>query len=403
MRFRHFADVERWFASATDYERHTGGLYSTREYNLARMARLLEALGHPERRFRSIHVAGTKGKGSTCHLAEAVLRGHGLRTGLYTSPHLVHMRERIRLDGEPVSERALTAAMNRMAGALARVKPTYFETMTAAALEIFADRRVDVGVIEVGMGGRLDATNLIRPDVAVITTIDFDHVEKLGRTLAKIASEKAGILKAGVPAVTSETKPAPLRAIRDRAHELGIPLLEVRPGCVPTRLPGRHQQTNIAAALKAVELFLGRLDRRTVRRMLAEVRIPARLEILRGSPLVILDAGHNPAAAQAAAETIRGLRWQRCACVFGASRDKDWRRMIRILDPQVDVWIFTEARSPRACPIADLAKATRKPALVQPSAPDAVRTALSIARPEDLVLVTGSFYVAGEADPVLRS
>ncbi len=402
MRFRDYDAVLRWLAAATDYERQVGGRYSTREYNLRRMDRLLEALGRPERRFRSIHVAGTKGKGSTCHLAEALLRGHGLRTGLYTSPHLVDLRERIRLDGEPVAPRELVRSMNAMAGALARVKPTFFETLTAAAFEIFARRRVDAAVIEVGMGGRLDATNLVRPDVAVITTIDYDHVDKLGNTLAKIASEKAGILKAGVPALTSETKAAPLAVFRRRARELGIPLEVVRARRWTAMLLGRHQRSNITVAVAAVERFLGALDPRIVQDVLLTTQVPARLEMVRGTPAVLLDAGHNPAAIRAAAETLPGIPARRRICVFGASRDKDWRKMLRILEPLVDLWILAEARTPRACPVADLAAAVRKPALVQPSVERAVGAALAAAGPDDLVLVTGSFYVAGEASPILR-
>src|SRR5262245_9751118 len=205
----------------------TGGRYAGQPYDLRRMARLLDALGHPERGFTSVHIAGTKGKGSTAHFAEAIFRAHGLRTGLYTSPHLVSMLERIRLDGEPVSGRIFVRTMNRMRRAMDRLRPTYFEIMTAAAFLIFAQRRVGMAVIEVGLGGRLDATNLIRPSACAIARIDYDHVDRLGSTLQAIASEKAGIFKPGVPAFTTETRTAALREIRRKARAVRAPFSAV--------------------------------------------------------------------------------------------------------------------------------------------------------------------------------
>src|SRR5262245_12577294 len=214
---RRYSDALRFLNEFTDYER-MASTYAPGDYNLDRMRRLLTALGNPERAFLSLHIAGTKGKGSTAHMAEAILREAGYRTGLYTSPHLVDMRERIRRDGIPVSEAEFTWAMAEMELELRRLRPTYFETMTAAAFLLFARWKVDYAVVEVGLGGRLDATNVILPAACAVTTIDYDHMDKLGHTLREIAGEKAGILKPGVPAVSSPQSPEARRVLLSRAN-----------------------------------------------------------------------------------------------------------------------------------------------------------------------------------------
>ena len=243
MPFRSFSQVETYITRFTDYERMTGGRYAGQPYDLRRMARLLEAIGHPERGFPSVHIAGTKGKGSTAHFAEAIFRAHGLRTGLYTSPHLVRMLERIRLAGEPAAEPLFVRTMNRMRRAMDRLRPTYFEIMTAAAFLIFAERRVGMGVIEVGLGGRLDATNLIRPSACGIARIDYDHVDRLGSTLGAIASEKAGIIKPGVPVFTTETRSAAVSAIRRKARAVRAPLGEIARTATRVRTGARTEFT----------------------------------------------------------------------------------------------------------------------------------------------------------------
>ncbi len=248
--FRTFAAALDYLNRFTDYERMAA--VSQPQYTLDRMRRLVKGLGHPERSFRSLHIAGTKGKGSVAHMAEAILREAGFRTGLYTSPHLVHMLERIRLDGRPVPERDFVWAMNRMEAHLRRLKPTYFEIMTAAAFLLFARRRVDWAVVEVGLGGRLDATNVIVPAACAITTIDFDHMEKLGRTLGRIAGEKAGIIKPGVPVVCSPQRPEAMRVIGRRAAPLR-PRFRAAPGpevTVITFCP--PQAAPMSAAIEAI-------------------------------------------------------------------------------------------------------------------------------------------------------
>ncbi|HEU4339863.1 MAG TPA: folylpolyglutamate synthase/dihydrofolate synthase family protein [Planctomycetota bacterium] len=425
MPFRTFAQVAGYLARFTDYERMTGGRYSGQPYDLLRMARLLEAIGHPERGFPSVHIAGTKGKGSTAHFSEAIFRAHGVRTGLYTSPHLVHMLERIRLDGEPVSEALFVRTMNRMRRAMDRLRPTYFEIMTAAAFLIFAERRVGMAVVEVGLGGRLDATNLIRPSACGIARIDYDHMDRLGSTIAAIASEKAGILKPGVSAFTTETRPAALSVIRRKAREVRAPLQEVVPPEVRNsafKWEGRRYSLSTLGAFQAENAMLAlSMARRALKdalrlpsgralvtfdpakaaRGLATARPPGRLEIVGHRPTWIVDVAHNPFAARASAAALRAIPARRTICIFGASRDKDWRAMMKALAPQVDFWICTRADNPRA---ADPSELARKASVGVTSAniASAMDLATLLARPDDRVLVTGSFYVAGEALAALR-
>ncbi len=408
--FRRFDEAFDFLRSHTDYERMAAPPGRS-PYDLRRMTRLVDALGHPERRFRSLHIAGTKGKGSTAHMAEALLRASGFRTGLYTSPHLVHPLERIRLDGVPVSERDFVWAMNRMEEVLRRLRPTFFEIMTAGAFLVFARKRVDWAVVEVGLGGRLDATNVIRPQACAITTIDYDHMDRLGTTLAEIAAEKAGILKPGVPAVSSPQRPAAARVLARRAPGLRRPAFRVhraRNGVlefssgnwrVRLRAAGAHQAANAATALALVEAGGVALRTSAVRRAFAGLRLPARAEVLEGSPRVVVDAAHNPVAAKALAAALRTLsRRRRRILVFGASADKDARGMLRALAPRAALVVLTRAEHPRAADPRRLAEhVAGRPAVLARNVGEAVATARALARDVDEVVVTGSFYVAGEA------
>lgn len=415
--FRNWQDAAAYLARCTDYERMAEP--PRREYTLGRMTRLIGALGRPDRSFRSLHVAGTKGKGSVAHMAEAILREAGYRTGLYTSPHLVDMRERIRLDGRPVSERGLVWAMNRMGPLLRKLRPTYFEIMTAAAFLIFEREGVDWAVVEVGLGGRLDATNVITPAACAITTIDYDHLDRLGRTLETITREKAGILKPGIPAVTSPQRPAVMAVLRRRARLRKPRACFVRASARGLRftvegisgrryacvLPvlGKHQAVNAATAIGLVEAAGVQVTPGIVRRALRRVHLPGRIEVLGRRPWLIVDGAHNPVSVRALAEALQGLRRGRTILVFGASRDKDWRKMLRLLLPQTDVAIFTRASCPRAADPWILSGESRRPALVSPSVALALEAARRLAGPEDAVVVAGSFYVAGEVLAILKA
>jgi dihydrofolate synthase/folylpolyglutamate synthase len=410
---RRYADAVRFLNEFTDYER-MASTYAGADYDLGRMRRLLTALGNPERAFLSLHIAGTKGKGSTAHLAEAILREAGYRTGLYTSPHLVDMRERIRLDGTPVSEADFTRTMAEMEPQLRRLRPTYFETMTAAAFLLFANKGVDYAIVEVGLGGRLDATNVILPAACAITTIDYDHMDKLGHTLEEIAGEKAGILKPGVPAVSSPQPPAALRVLRRRGNPF-FPRFQVLPGrrfvlkfrvegvaghSYACELPalGKHQAANAATAIALVERSGARISEAVVRRALRKVRLPGRVEVMGRRPWVIVDAAHNPVSARALAAALKSLPRRRTILVFGASADKDYGAMLRALLPGADLAIFTRAAHPRAAAASDLLKKAKGLAAVAAgSVARALGMARKVAGPRDAIVVTGSFYVAGEA------
>lgn len=409
--FRTYAQAMDYLNRATDYERQQAR-YSPSAYHLDRMRRLARSMGNVERTFKSLHIAGTKGKGSVAHMAEAILRAAGHRTGLYTSPHLVDMRERIRIDGKNVSEADFLWAMNRMERSLRRLRPTYFEIMTEAAFLIFAKKRVDFAVIEVGLGGRLDATNVIAPAACAITRIDYDHMDKLGRTLGSITREKAGIIKPGVPVVTGAQRPAALREIRRAARPL-VPTVwppvptgtvlkfkvaGVRGKVYRCELPvlGPHQAANAAIAIGLVEASGAEVTPVDVRQALRHVRLPGRVEVVRRRPWVIVDSAHNPVSARALREALRPLRRRRTLLVFGASADKDWSGMLRELGP-VDVSIFTRAKSPRAAAPEALMRRRRGPALRVERVDEALALARQLAGPRDAVVVTGSFYVAGEA------
>jgi len=400
-----------YLKSATDYERQQVR-YSSATYNLDRMRRLAADQGHAERTFRTLHIAGTKGKGSVATMAEAILRRAGYRTGLYTSPHLVDLRERIRIDGEDVSEPDFLWAMNRMERTLRRLRPTYFEIMTEAAFLIFAKNKVDYAVIEVGLGGRLDATNVVSPAACAITRIDYDHMDKLGHTLGAIAREKAGIIKPGVPVVTGAQRPSALRVIRRAARPL-VPQVwrPVQAGTVlkfnvtgvlgkvyRCELPvlGAHQAQNAAIAIGLVEASGAEVTPVEVREALRHVRLPGRVEVVRRRPWVIVDTAHNPVSVRALRQAIGPLRRRRTVLVFGASADKDWRGMLRELGP-VDFTIFTRARSPRAAAPSELVRSRRGPAVRVERVDEAFALARALAGPRDAVVVTGSFYVAGEA------
>ncbi|HLG41886.1 MAG TPA: Mur ligase family protein [Planctomycetota bacterium] len=410
--FRSYEGAARFLSLVTDYEKERSR-YGPREYNLHAMRRILARLGDPQRAFGSIHIAGTKGKGSTAMMAESLLRGTGAKTGLFVSPHLVDTLERIQINGRPISRPKFVEVMNRIRPALAGVRPTYFEIMTAAGFEAFRRGRVDRAVVEVGLGGRLDTTNVLRPVVCVITTIDFDHMDKLGNTLSKIAGEKAGILKAGVPCIVAPQVPAAMRVIERRAREIGASLVrvgrEVRVSCRAGRglevrvafagkkheftMPflGRHQAANAAAAIAAAELAWGRPGPEVTRSVFESLRLPGRFE--RVGRRVLLDVAHNPVSARALAAALAHIGWRGVTVVFGCSRDKDARAMLRTLAPFAGRFILTQAASPRAAPAAELARWVRNGEVI----PD-VRAAVGEAlRGGGKVLVTGSFYVAGEA------
>jgi len=395
-------------------------------FRLEPIRRLLEALGNPHRRYAVVHIAGTKGKGSTAAMAEAILRAAGYRTGLYTSPHLHTMRERIRIGGTPIP-RATVVALFEGLRPMIEEDPdlTVFDILTAMGFWAFAEAGVEIAVVEVGLGGRLDSTNVVSPAVCLITALSLDHTEILGPTLAHIAFEKAGILKPGVPAVTAPQAAEAMAVLRRVAAERGAPLetlagwrygpTEIAPNgqrgeigapdgsrwAVRLPLLGRHQWENAALAVAAMLRLREQgwaIPDRAIREGLEGVQWPGRFEVLRADPPLVLDGAHNDASAARLAETVSevfpGRRWQ---LVFGASADKDPRAILAPLRPLVEAAWLTRSRHPRAADpgrLAEAAEALGLPARIRGEVATAFEEALATGGP---VLVTGSLFVVAEA------
>lgn len=383
------------------------------KYSLDRMQVLLDALGSPELAVRTVHVAGTNGKGSTCAMVERIAREAGIRTGLNTSPHLIEPTERVQINGEPVSEPEFAAAFNAVHAVAERLiesgdidaHPSYFETVTAMAFLLFRDAGCELNVIEVGLGGRLDATNVVVPVLTVITPVSFDHEAFLGNTLEAIASEKAGILKPGVPLVMGRQSEVAERVILARANELGcrvVRVAEYQGPAVKSALAGSHQVDNaVTAKLAAMELSIGE---DAIERGLRNVSWPGRLEWMSRGPDLVLDGAHNPAGAAALAKFIR----DECAgrpvwMVYGAMRDKAIEEVTAALFPLAERLIVTMPEMPRALrPEAILAAHEHPNAVIAPTVPEAIRLAREAPR-EAIVFITGSLYLVGEARRLLRS
>ncbi|MHB8417999.1 MAG: bifunctional folylpolyglutamate synthase/dihydrofolate synthase [Myxococcales bacterium] len=394
------------------------------DLGLTRIARLLERLGHPERSYRCLHVAGTNGKGSTCAMAAEALRAAGLRTGLYTSPHLVRFEERVGVDGAPIGAEDLARAADAVrAAAAADIPLTYFEAGTALALQHFRGR-VDVAVLETGLGGRLDATTAVSPAACAITALGLDHTELLGPTIADIAREKAGILKPGVPCAAATPPPEALPVLESRAREVGCELwLAGRDFAlegsryrgrnwsldgVEVGLLGPHQKQNAGVALALLELASRslRVPPEAARRGVREARWPGRLEAFeRGGVTVVLDGAHNPQGAQALAAALPAL-WpgRPMRLVFGVLEGKEAAPMIAALFPlarsvRLAAPLTQRARAPET--LLPLARRHCHDVSLSGSVPEALRTSLASAEPSDLVVVCGSLYVVGEARPLL--
>jgi dihydrofolate synthase/folylpolyglutamate synthase len=414
------------------------------DLKLDRIRTLMRLLGDPQDRLRIVHVAGSKGKGSTAAMLASVLTRAGYRTGLFTSPHLTRVEERIRIDGRPVSRDELAALLDDVRGALERapgLEPTFFEVATALGFLHFRRRGVGAAVIEVGLGGRFDSTNVCRPVLAVITSISFDHTQQLGDRLASIAAEKAGIIKPGRPVVSGATAPEARAVIERIARDRRAPLRQLGadfsydylPGrvtaeatvpprmCVETArsfqrdwielgLLGEHQAANAAVAVSCVEVLRAQgwhVGDAAVAEGLATVQWPARMEVVGRRPLVVLDCAHNVASAEALVATLcstfpPGRRW----LIFAGSGDKDLTGMFRVLAPHfAHAFLTRYAGSARGVPADDLAALLRRtadlPHCVCPTAADAWRAARVAAGPDDLICITGSVFLAGELRPLL--
>lgn len=432
-----------------DYERAVQYMQGLKRFGIKlgneRFEALLERLGNPHHQLRVIHVAGTNGKGSTCTLIATVLQAAGYKVGLYLSPYVFNLRERIQVNGHLIPEADFARLVTRIKphiDALLQTplgQVTEFELKTAVGFSCFAEQRVDFAVIEVGLGGRLDATNVVRPLVSVITSIGWDHMDRLGDTLGKIAAEKAGIIKPCAPVVTGVTEHEPLEVIREHARRAGVPLTEVKPErmVIPPpmrtvhwqdegvhrlrqmvsvrtadsvyrhlrlRLLGRHQCSNAAVSIAAIEALqhAHRVDvpESAIRVGLEHARTPGRMQVLRRSPTLLLDGAHNVDAARCLAQAIPGaFRYRRLILVLGMTRGHEPQGVVDTLAPLASHIVFTQPSDPRRRPATDLPESSTVPLPsyeIVSSVPEAVERAMGMAHADDLVVVTGSFYVIGE-------
>ena len=399
--------------------------------DLSRISALAELLDHPQRTYPTVHVTGTNGKTTSARLVTRILCAHGLAAGLYTSPHLASVTERLAICDDPIDEEEFASEYERLAPYLEEVDRrgelvTYFETLTALAYLWFADKPVDVGVFEVGMGGLWDATNLVRGEVAILGPVALDHPE-LGSTVREVATEKAGIIKEGTVAIVREQTAEAMAVIEDRARETGADLrLEGRDFEVTSRAVavggqqlsvrgldrnyddlflarhGPHQARNAAAAVAASEALLGRaLADEPLREALAEATSPGRLEVVGRRPLMVLDGAHNPDAARALAAALTdAFVWRRLLLVIGILADKDAEGVLEHLAPLAERAFAARSSSPRALDPELLARAAERagiPTTVVGSVPSAVDAAVEAATDDDAVLVTGSLYTVAEA------
>jgi len=456
---RSHRDALAYLFGRIDYERTAKIPYRSRTFKLDRMRDLLARLGNPESALKIVHVAGTKGKGSTSSMLAGALTAAGYHTGLYTSPHLERLEERLMIDGEMCSEDELVDLVRRVQSVVTELDhesnadegetgPTYFEITTAMALLHFAGQKVDTAVLEVGLGGRLDSTNVCNPLVSVITSISFDHMRQLGNTLTAIAGEKAGILKPGVPVVSGVLNEEPREVIRQRAKQLDCPLKQLgedfdfsyrSPNVIDYRswdakreplrdarvgLIGKHQAANAAVALATLDVLAAgdwNVPEKAARHGLANVVCPARVECLSTKPTIIVDAAHNAASVEALVEVLLELETatpgksedSRRTLVFATSLDKDAEAMLRFLLPQFDRVVFTRyMNNPRAVEPADLLKIAERFAAEGNGSPpqfevfDDSQAAATHAHGQlgenDLLCVTGSFFIAAELRTLLR-
>ena len=407
------------------------------KFDLENIRVLAARLGSPHRTIPCVHVAGTNGKGSTAAMLESILRAGGLSTGLFTSPHLERINERIQFNGEPIADEEFAAEFSRVQTAIEALlgsgelaaHPTYFECMTAMAFDAFARRPVDVAVYEVGMGGRLDSTNIVQPEVAVITQIEFDHENFLGHSIAQIAGEKAGIIKPGGWVVSSVERPEARAVVARRAAEMDARLVECdaawrvgqvtssggcyrvlatpvksgKPLTLSIPLPGRFQVRNALAAATAARLLSSRgfpISDDAICQGIASTRWPGRLEQLRRNPFVYLDGTHNPSGArELVAYWEEHMRGRRIWLVYGAMRDKAVDEIAGMLFPRAHEVILTEPGQSRAISATLLHEMTAHLArnssiIANPS--EALDFAVSAAGPEDAVFATGSLYLVGD-------
>jgi dihydrofolate synthase/folylpolyglutamate synthase len=426
-----------YLLSRTDYEKQERVRYNVTTFSLDRMRNLLSLLGDPHEKFRTVHIAGTKGKGSTATMLARMLESNGYTVGLYTSPHLIHLHERIVVDSEMITDSEMLGLMNRVYAPVEKMAddpPTFFELMTALAFMHFADRKVDIGVIETGLGGRLDSTNVIMPQVVGITSLSIDHKLQLGDTLDSITMEKAGVLKKGIPAVTVQQDPSAMSILKEQAIALKAPLSitgtdidfsyrfetsrEHGPHtriCLSTptskfehlRVPlhGKHQAINCGLALALLDKLKSvgyRIDVDKAADGLHRTTLAGRMEIVCEDPRIMIDGAHNAASIRALIHAIgQNIPYDSMVVIFGCNSDKDVAGMLTELQYGADKVIFTRSSSPKAVSPQDLGdlytEICGKMYQTSSTLGEALQLAHSAVGREDLICITGSFYLIGQA------
>jgi dihydrofolate synthase/folylpolyglutamate synthase len=427
-----YSEALDYIYSFTDYEVKPEYRYAPDVIDPTRPGRLLALLDDPHARFPSIHIAGTKGKGSVAAICASALQAAGLRTGLYTSPHLQRFNERIQLDGRVIPDDELAALVDEVRPAVDQIDGiTTFEVITALAFLYFARQGVEFAVVEVGLGGRLDATNVVQPVVSVITSLSLDHTHLLGETLAEIAGEKGGIIKPGIPVVTAWQPPEALAVLNAIAQERGTPVTVVgrdwwyeldevtldgqtfRAGkrgeagdAYSLPLVGEHQVLNATVALAALDIVRERrpglgLDSQNVRQGLAQVRWSGRFQVISRRPVIVLDGAHNVDSARKLRRTLEQVfPDRRRILLLGVTAEKDVGGIIDALAPAADEIIVTAADHPRAATAVDLGRQVRHAGFscaVSSTVEDGLRMALVTAAPSDVICATGSLFVVGDA------
>jgi len=404
-----YQDTLTYLYNSTPMFQQVGG--SAYKEGLENTLALDEHFGHPHRKFRTIHVAGTNGKGSCSHTIAAILQEASYSVGLYTSPHLVDFRERIRVNGQPIPEEYVIRFVEEERCFFEPLHPSFFELTTAMAFRYFADVEIDVAVIEVGLGGRLDCTNIIHPDLCIITNISLDHTQFLGNTLPQIAREKAGIIKSDIPVVIGETTPETKAVFQKRAGEVNAPIYfaeengrEDYPG-IEYELKGLYQKKNSRTILTALPLLKEagyRLDEQSVRRGFAHVTeltgLMGRWQKLQNHPTLICDTGHNVGGITYIVEQLKQQAFHNLHIIIGMVNDKDIQGVLALL-PEDAIYYFTQASVKRALPANDLQKLAESAGLkgnCYPDVPSAVRAAQEKSLPEDFIFVGGSSFIVAD-------
>ena len=443
---RHFKTIKQgleYLFSRTDYEKQTRLRYNITTFSLERMEKLLSLLGNPHKKLATAHIAGTKGKGSTATMLARMLEANDYNTGLYTSPHVVDLHERIAINGKNITDSELLGLINRIYAPVEKMvkddKPTFFELFTAMAFMYFADKKVDIAVIETGLGGRLDSTNVIEPAVVGITSISIDHQNLLGNTLDSIAREKAGVIKKGIPVISVPQDPAAMKELRKAATAVKAPLTvtgkdidfsyrfessrEHGPHtriCLTTPIskfehlrvpmPGEHQAINCGLAIAMLDALKAggfKIDDSKAIEGLKDIKMPGRMEIIHNDPRILIDAAHNAASIKALIAAIgQHIPYDSMVVIFGCGQDKDIRGMLEQLQYGADKAIFTRSNSPKAVFPQELAdmytEICGKMCQTAMSLNEALKIASSAIGREDLICITGSFYLVGQAKVMFK-